>query len=615
LSMPLPTQLLATLSLPGNLVFPENESALKSLAASAERFVGSSAEKGTLWQLPGNFGPGLRVLEAPTGHCILYGEHGQRILHVDPGGSPLHECAWEVPPQHSPHLLQARLQLDWRQWIGIRPEGLVSGARFDISKKPGWQRLTKTDLHRMAAQAMHVTPEEVAFFYDDESLGLDDQGQVTIRHKKDALYVLDDKGIERTRFMACMGAMHWGQVDFLPVVELFQSLLAGTGSAVFELIRGLYDDQTPSSSPPLLRYRGIPTYPSPQAYQLFSTYFRPEAPGGADPFPMFMEPGRSGEVTWRPRPDAPSRFFSKEHKLCVTVAGGVVQKVTKQDDPAALPFIRPKGRGLSLGVRMAGATKEALQLQDGEQREGIPLQPEWGITKESLLPEVHWPEPTWRSLFPDGTPKLDARQAYFAIPMYPDDDSIVEELATQPLAMEQILEYLKQTARVEEKSGDMLIDQWDAAIADCLETARFNSCLVLYHNGAYAQRQAQRVWNQIAAAGQLSATSKLRFVSSERRPMAYDQRYGLILRWTPFEQYGAHLDLEKGLRETAQALSPGGCLIMAGPSELERPAARVGLKAIASSAIAETAGVSTLRTILPKARIRPDATLYLLRKA
>ena len=612
--MPLPAQLLATLSLPGNLVFPENESALKTLAASAERFVGSSAEQGTLWQLPGNLATGLRVLETPTGHRILYGEHGQRILHVDPGGSPLHECAWEVATQQSSHLLRARLQLDWRQWIGIQPEGLISSARFDISKKPGWQRLTKTDLHRMAAQSMGVTPEEVAFFYDDESLALDDQGQVTIRHKKDALYVLDDRGFERTRFMACMGAMHWGQVDFLPVVELFQSLLAGTGSAVFELIRGLYDDQNPSSSPRLLRYRGIPTYPSPQAYQLFSTYFLPEAPGGADPFPLFMEPGRSAEVTWRPRPDGPRRFFSKEHKLCVTVAAGVVQKVTKQDDPAALPFTRPKVRGLSAGVRMVGVTKEALQLQDGDQREGIPVQPEWGIKKESPLPEMPGPQPTWRSLFPDGTPKLDARQAYFAIPMYPDDDTLVEELATQPLAMEQILEYLEQIARVGGKSGAMLIDQWDAAIADCLEAANAKSCLVLYRNGAYAQRQAQRVWDQTAASGQLSATGKLRFIPSERRPMAYNQRYELILRWTSFEQYGTRMDLEKGLQETAQALSPGGCSILAGPSELEQPATLLGLRVIASSAISDTLGVSTLRTILPKARIRPDATLYLLKK-
>ena len=51
--------------------------------------------------------------------------------------------------------------------------------------------------------------------------------------------------------MSCMGAMHWARIDFLPVVELFQSLLPGTGSAAFELIRGLYDDQNPKEPVPL----------------------------------------------------------------------------------------------------------------------------------------------------------------------------------------------------------------------------------------------------------------------------------------------------------------------------------------------------------------------------
>ena len=74
--------------------------------------------------------------------------------------------------------------------------------------------------------------------------------------------------------MACMGAMHWDRIDFLPVVELFQSLLPGTGSAVFELIRGLYDDQNvPLQTPLALRYRGIPTYPSEAAFRLFQPLF------------------------------------------------------------------------------------------------------------------------------------------------------------------------------------------------------------------------------------------------------------------------------------------------------------------------------------------------------
>jgi len=269
--MPLPAQLLSALT-QGNLSFPENQANLARLLK--DELMASHVANGTLWRLPED-SSAPKVLATPTGHAILYSERGLRILYMDPGGMPLHECAWESHGD-PPRLLRARVQLDWGQWVGIKPEGLVNVARFDISKKPGWKGLTKSDLHRMAAQAMGVTPEEVAFFYDEESLKLDARGQVTVRQRKDALYVLHDGGFEQLRFMACMGAMHWGRIDFLPVVELFQSLLAGTGSAVFELIRGLYDDQNSGAQPRVLRYRGIPTYPSPPAVQLFSTYFAPD---------------------------------------------------------------------------------------------------------------------------------------------------------------------------------------------------------------------------------------------------------------------------------------------------------------------------------------------------
>src|SRR5207249_1605559 len=170
------------------------------------------------------------------------------------------------------------------------------------------------DLRSMAAQAMRVSLEEVRFFYGDEDLAVDARGQATIRHKKDALSMLEAGTFERSRFMACLGTMHWARIDFLPVVELFQSLLPGTGSAVFELIRGLYDDQNQTSPLPL-RYRGIPTYPSEAAYRLFNSFFAPQLPGGGDPFPVFMDPPRPQEVTWLPIAGppphvAPARAFS-----------------------------------------------------------------------------------------------------------------------------------------------------------------------------------------------------------------------------------------------------------------------------------------------------------------
>ena len=238
--MTIPPKILSAVTRSGAVVFPENQATAQALSCSMAALVASPHPAGAVWHLPGpSSSDGLRVLVTATGHGILYGEHGQRVLYLDPCGTPLHECAWDIGGQGPPRLLRARMQLDWGQWVGIKPEGLVNVASFDISKKPGWQKLTAKDLQGMAAQALGVTPDEFAFFYDDKSLVLDQKGQVTIRHRKDAFYILEDGTFSQPRFMACMGAMRWGSIDFLPVVELFQSLLAGTGSATFELIRGL----------------------------------------------------------------------------------------------------------------------------------------------------------------------------------------------------------------------------------------------------------------------------------------------------------------------------------------------------------------------------------------
>ncbi|MFM8535695.1 MAG: hypothetical protein ACKOEC_19255, partial [Acidimicrobiia bacterium] len=241
------SQIRSALTRPGSLTFPSNRPFAQDLT-----------------------GNGGHVVRQASGHLVFFGPGHRRVLATDPDGNPLHECEWRTAPDGTARLLHARLKLDWGQWVGVKPGGLVNSTQLDLSKKPGWQRLRADDLRQMAAQAMQVPFEEVKFFYGDEDLVIDARGQATIRHHKDAFYVLDDGTFAQSRFMACMGAMHWHSIDFLPVVELFQSLLPGTGSATFELIRGLYDDQHDGQhQPPALRYRGIPTYPSEAAHRLF----------------------------------------------------------------------------------------------------------------------------------------------------------------------------------------------------------------------------------------------------------------------------------------------------------------------------------------------------------
>jgi len=618
--MPVPATIIATLSRHDNVVFSENQDTVQALFDRIGNLIASPHPSGTVWHLPtASPTTGFRILVTATAHGIVYGNHGHRILYIDPGGTPLHECAWDLQGQGPPLLLRARLHLDWGQWVGLKPEGLVNVAGFDISKKPGWQRLAAEDLHRMAAQAMGVTPEEIAFFYDEKSLTLDARGRVTIRHRKDALYVLEHGRFDRTRYMACMGAMHWGRIDFLPVVELFQSLLAGTGSAAFELIRGLYDDQNEGHAPRPLQYRGIPTYPSPQAFQLFSTYFQPEAPGGADPFPLFLDPARSGEVTWRPRSQTPRRYMDLASGLCVTVLDGAVQKVTRRDDAAALPYGRVRKDGFAPGGRMTGATKDVLQLQDGDRREEIPLRREWGIMRESPLPaRPSATGPTWRALFPHGVPKLDPVRAYFAVPLYPEDETMVDEVATQPLVMEQTVDYLERIAAATKGSKTrraFLIHNWDAVIAECLDSEQEQDYTVLYIRPEFAQRQAQRVWDQAAAAGRPENLRRVAFLPADRhQEAAYAQTYDLIFAWIPFERYRQRAECEQEAGAVSNALAPGGFAIVVGPPWLGKTCFHGALRLLASDPVSETAGVRMHQAIMPKTRVNPEATLFLVQK-
>ncbi|HZC81942.1 MAG TPA: hypothetical protein VE222_09555, partial [Nitrospiraceae bacterium] len=255
---------------------------------------------------------GGRVVRRSTGHVIFYRSDGRRLLATDPEGNPLHECEWGNDATGNAVLLRARIRLDWGQWIGLKPAGLVNESSLNLASKPDWRRLKTDDLRTMAAQALRVPSEEVRFFYRDDDLLIGPTGRATIRQRKDALYVLRDGDFDRASFMSCMGAMSWSAIDFLPVVELFQSLLPGTGSAVFELIRGLYDDQNEGQpNPRPLRYRGIPTYPSKAAFRLFSSFFTPQASGGDNPFVLFMNPERSHHVTWLPADMPPIRYFDQ----------------------------------------------------------------------------------------------------------------------------------------------------------------------------------------------------------------------------------------------------------------------------------------------------------------
>ena len=454
---------------------------------------GTLALQGNL-SLPENVSPdSMRCNQLATGHLVLYGPLGRRILMTDPDGHPLHECEWGEHADGTVYLVSARLYLDWGQWVGIKPNGLVNTMNLDLTTRPEWQTLTRQDFRMMASQAMGVALEEVEFFYTDEDLVLDRTGHATIRQRKDALYVLEDGTWERARFMSCMSAMHWATIDYLPVVELFKSLLPGTGSAAFELIRGLYDDQN-HHSPRSLQYRGIPTYPSAAAFGLFSNFFTATHRGPESPFTVFMESPRSHEVDWLPNPHPPVRYVDPHHQMCLTVKQGNVLKVTKMDDTSGLPFVTPNQQGFAPCGKQIVVSSDRLFLYDHKTSHESTLRPNWGIThqveRQAEQQTATNRESSWEGFFPDGAPVVSPREAYSAVLLYPEDDTPISDLATQPFVADFLNDFIEQDQRLAVQvgqSGQILIHGFDAAIGTLLALDQPRSTTIVYSHGAYAQ--------------------------------------------------------------------------------------------------------------------------------
>ncbi len=495
---------------------------------------------------------------------------------------------------------------------------MVNETSLNLASKPGWQRLTADDLRAMAAQALRVPIEEVRFFYRDEDFLIEPTGRATIRQRKDAIYVLQDGDFERARFMSCMGVMNWASIDFLPVVELFKSLLPGTGSAVFELIRGLYDDQNDRGSTPRpLRYRGIPTYPSEAAFRLFSSFFTPQAPAGSDPFTLFMNPERSSRVVWLPAATKPIRYFDQRAGACLTFHGGLLHRATVASDSSGLSYLSPKGRRFVPCDRRAEISEGHVVLKDRDHETTLAVTPPQGSLELSGVPVAMSPV-DWRSVFVQGVPPILPADAYGAVLLYPEDDSEIGECAAQPFVadyLQDLGEQDRDIGAVLTRAQRVLIDNGDAVIANCMTFDRPRDYTVLVRYPAFAQKQAQQLWSICAELQRWDWLSHIRFISDEG---LYDREvphsYDVVYHWAPYDRGNLPAGLAERMQGVSRILRAGGHAFVIGPAQLGQYCASHGLHILWEELVDQLPTFRMHRTILPKARLKEGVTLFHMKK-
>ena len=562
---------------------------------------------------------GGRVVTRPTGHLIFYRPDGRRFLATDPLGHPLHECEWQSNAGGTVSLARARIRLDWGQWIGLKPGGLVNETRLNLAAKPGWRQITADHLRAMAAQALRVPIEDIRWFYRNEDFSIDINGMATIRHRKDALYVLNKGTFESARFMACMGAMHWDRIDFLPVVELFKSLLPGTGSAVFELIRGLFDDQNEGRpSPQPLRYRGIPTYPSEAAFRLFSSCFTPVVPAGGNPLALFMDQPRSHQLTWIPAQDPPLRYFESEQNLCLTVQGGLIRKATVADDSTGLSYVEARNRRMSPLDRRLEVKGHELILKDRETQTGIQFRSEISVASTPSAEYVDSPV-DWRTLFVQGVPPIRPAEAFGAVLSYPDDEEEIGELAAQPFVADFVQDLAEQDPELKtvlSRAERVLIDNGDTVIETCIACDRPRDYTIRSYYAAYAQRQAQELWIRCAAPQQWEWLRRIRIVpvSIWGRTIVSPQPYDVIYQWVPYASFTDAAALKASVAWLRQLLRSQGSAFVVGPVGLRTVLAQYALLVVWEESVESLPTVQMHKSILPKARVKAGLTLFHIRR-
>jgi len=612
---------LNALNHPDAIRFPENTQNVEAIKGQISLLKKNKTEAGECWFI--NDAPTIkntRIKIYPTGHMVFYDAEGRRFLFSDPEGEPLHEALWGKDETSGETILKlARMQLDCKQWVGLKPQAKTFTSQIDISSQEGWEKLVLDDLREKAAEAWRVPFSEVKYFYTDDRLTHQGGGKYKVELVKDGLYALIDGTFEKNIFISFMFSVNWANLDLIPVVELFQSTLPGSGGAVFEFVWGLCDDQSRAGEMKPLLYRGLPTYPSRAAFNIFSSFFEPKGPRGQKIFQVFMDPNRSHEIEWTLRPHPPWRYFSKEHKICLTVQEGYLFKVTGLEDDVAIPYINTMKGGKSSCERDVQVGVSSFLIRDGALIREIPFSSNWKITPETTPYRISPQYPyTWKWFFNGFPPKVDPVKKFYALPFYPEGAAEIDESGLQPMALDQIIYYMEMSPGMPEKLKKVervLIHTFDMVIAGCVDSSTEREYTVLFSDPELAQRNAQLLWDHGVSKGQLDNLKKVSFLPErENVEEIYKGKFGLIFKWIPQMYFQDQNTCQLILQHAVEALLPGGILFLAGPRPMQGLFDFFGLDCHYNDTMGNMPFFQQHLKMCPENKINPDQTIFYLEK-
>ena len=211
---------------------------------------------------------------------------------------------------------------------------------------------------------------------------------------------------------------------------------------------------------------------------------------------------------------------------------------------------------------------------------------------------------------------VSPREAYSAVLLYPDDETQIGDLASQPFVAHFLNDFIEQAPHLAVQvgqSGHILIHGFDGVIDSLLAFDQARSTTVVYSRGAYAQKHAQAAWNQLARDNLLDWQQSYRFLKEEAFRYGAST-YDLMYVWLPFSSYDEEGTLQDRLRRISEALRPNALAFLAGPDSLASIVSRLPLEIVFSDLVSRLQPFSMHKSILSKASLNPRLFVWILKK-
>jgi len=216
-------------------------------------------------------------------------------------------------------------------------------------------------------------------------------------------------------------------------------------------------------------------------------------------------------------------------------------------------------------------------------------------------------------------PPISPREAYSAVLFYPEDETEIGELAAQPFVADYLQDLIEQDRDIGTslaRAERVLIENADAVIATCIPFDRPRDYTVRVRVPAFAQRQAQQLWNVCAELQGWDWLSRIRFLpTGEGGEHGGSQDcYDLIYHWVPYSLEMNQALLLDRMNRVSKELKSGGQGFVVGPAGLGAVWRSSGLHVCWQELVEGLPTFRMHRTILPKARLKPGLTVFHLKK-